>query len=48
MNAEVTVSGREEVLRQKNIVMEPAGLETKNDCAGETSRNLIDQPSYCE
>jgi hypothetical protein len=28
--------------------MEPAGLEIMNDCAGETSSNLIDWPSYCE
>jgi hypothetical protein len=42
MNAEMTVNRREKVLRQKNTVMEPAGLEIMNDCAGETSSNLID------
>jgi hypothetical protein len=48
MNAEMIVSGREALVRQKNMVMNPAGLQTKIDCAGETSSNLTDRQSYCE
>jgi hypothetical protein len=28
------------------MVVSPAGLGTKNDCAGEASRNLHDRPAY--
>jgi hypothetical protein len=40
MNAEMIVSGRGEVVRQKNMVISSAGLETKNDCAGENQQQF--------
>jgi hypothetical protein len=33
------------VMRQKNMVMSPAGPGTKNDCASKASSNLPDQPT---
>jgi hypothetical protein len=35
---------------QKDVDISPVGLGTKNDCAGETSRDLPDRPTtvpYC-
>jgi hypothetical protein len=32
-------------VKQKNMVMSPAGLGTKNDCASEASTNLPDRPT---
>jgi hypothetical protein len=33
-------SQQEPVMRQKNMIMNPAGPKTKNDCAGEANSSL--------